>query len=173
MVNNFAGNDLTMQIPGRSKWWVWVAVALTTCCCLVLAGLVSFFVYFSREPENLSVDYSIPSLVKKGELFDFTLTLTNTGSEPITVASIDLDEALGGSILDGCIVLETEPFMERDYSLKGIKSFTYNQTIQPGETKTLIFQLQGTTAGEFGGSVGVYVGDISKRIDYVGIIIQE
>ena len=172
-MNDSANNYSTLKNTSRPKWWVWGAIAVIACCCLILAGLVGIFVYFSREPENLSVDYSAPSLVKNGENFDLILTLTNAGSEPMTVAGIDLDEAFGGSILDGCIVLETEPFMERDYSLEGIKTFRYDQILQPGETKKIIFHLQATTVGEFGGSIAVYVGDISKRINYIGIIIQE
>lgn len=115
----------------------------------------------------------MPSVVRKGENFDLVLTLTNTGNTSFTVGDIDLDEILGGSILDGAIVLETEPIMERDYSVSGIKSFHYNQTLQPDETKHVIFHLQATTAGEFGGSIGIYVGNLSKRINYVGIIVQE
>jgi hypothetical protein len=115
----------------------------------------------------------MPSIVKKGENFDLVLTLTNTGVDPLTVTEIDLDEALGDSILDGAIVLETDPSLERDYSVNGIKTFLYNQTLQAGETKQVTFHLQATTAGEFGGSIGIYIGNIAKRLDYVSLIVQE
>jgi len=173
MTDNFAYIDPASNNPNRPQWWVWLIIAILACCCLAFAGLIGTIVYFSREPQDLAVEYSSPPVVKKGETFDFKLSLRNTGNEPITITDIDLDEALGGSILDGCIVLETEPFMQRDYSLEGIKTFNYGQTLQPGETKTLIFHMQAVTAGEFGGSLAVYVGNTSKRIDYIGIIVQE
>ncbi|HLF72723.1 MAG TPA: hypothetical protein VI524_00115 [Anaerolineales bacterium] len=156
-----------------SAWWKWALGAIAACLFLGCAGTIGFILYFGQEPENLSIDYSMPSVVKKGEDFDLTITLANTGSTSLTVGDIDLDELMGGSILDGAIVLVTEPQMERDYSLSGIKTFHYNETLQPGETRTVIFHLQATTVGEFGGSVGVYVGNTSKRINYLGIIIQE
>jgi hypothetical protein len=115
----------------------------------------------------------MPSVVRKGENFDLVISMTNTGSTPFTVDDIDLDEVMGGSILDGSMVLTTDPEMERDYSVSGIKTFYYKQTIQPGETKQAIFHLQATTVGEFGGSIGVYIGDNAKRFDYVGLIVQE
>ena len=49
----------------------------------------------------------------------------------------------------------------------------HTQTIQPGETKMAIFHLQATTVGEFGGSIRIYIGDLSKYFPYIGIVIQE
>lgn len=163
----------TTQSSSGSKWWIWAAVIIGVCCCLSIAGAVGFIAYFGRTPESLSVQYEMPTVVKNGQTFDLVLKLTNTGTETITVNDIDLDEAFGGSILDGSVVLETEPFMERDYSVAGLKTFYYNQPIQPGVTNTVTFHLQATAVGEFGGSIGVYVGDLSNRIDYIGIIVQE
>jgi len=163
----------TGKPASSSNWWKWALGAIAICICLGCAGTIGFFLYFGQEAENFSIEYSMPSVVRKGENFDLTITLTNTGNASFTVSDIDLDEIMGGSILDGAIVRETEPEMERDYSLSGIKTFHYNQTLQPGETKRVIFHLQATTAGEFGGSIGIYVGNLSRRIDYVGIIIQE
>lgn len=172
-MTNSMDTHSTLKSTSGPKWWVWTAIAVAVCCCLGLSGVIGVFVYLGREPENLSLEYSMPSVVKKGENFDLIITVANTGSEPFTVNDIDLDELMAGSILDGAIVLETEPNMERDYSVSGIKTFVYNRTLQPGETKQAIFHLQATAAGEFGGSIGVYVGDNSKRFDYVGLIVQE
>jgi hypothetical protein len=168
-----AENYSTLKNSSGPKWWVWAAIVVGACCCISIAGFVGAIAYFGREPEGLSVQYEMPSVVQKGENFDLSIKATNSGSQSVIITSIDLDEAFGGSILDGSQVLETEPLMERDYSLEGIKTFHCSETIQPGETKTFTFHLQATTVGEYGGSIGVYVGDISKRLDYVGIIVQE
>lgn len=167
-----ADNYSTVKSSNGSKWWIWVAVVVGVCCCLTIAGTIGLLAYFGQEPENVLLDYSMPSVVTNGETFDLVLRVTNAGTETITVGDVDLDEAFGGSILDGSVVLETEPNMERDYSVAGLKTFYYNQPIQPGETKTITFHLQATAVGEFGGSIGIYVGDHSKRIDYVGLIVQ-
>jgi hypothetical protein len=172
MDTNTIDNYSTLKSSSRPKWWIWATVAIVACCCLAIAGTIGLIAYFGQEPENVSVEYDMPAVVSNGAMFDLVLRVTNSGSETITVADIDLDEAFGGSILDGSVVLETEPNMERDYSVEGLKTFFYNQPIQPGETKTIIFHLQATAVGEFGGSIGLYVGDHSKRIDYVGLIVQ-
>jgi hypothetical protein len=173
MVNQAIDPYSTSKPASSSNWWKWAIGALTICICLGCAGTIGFFLYFGQEVENFSIDYSMPAVVRKGENFDLILTLTNTGNTAFTVGDIDLDEVMSGSILDGAIVLETEPAMERDYSLSGVKSFHYDQTLQPNETKEVVFHLQAVTAGEFGGSIGLYVGNLSGRINYVGIIIQE
>ncbi len=174
MVNNTIDPYLASRpTSNSSNWWKWLLGILAVCICLSCAGTIGVLYYFGQEPENLSIDYSMPSIVRKGENFDLVITMTNTGSTPFTVDDIDLDEIMDDSILDGAIVLTTEPEMERDYSVSGIKTFIYKQTIQPGETKQAVFHLQATTVGEFGGSIGVYVGDNAKRFDYVGLIVQE
>jgi hypothetical protein len=173
-MNNYTVDSyLTDQPANKSSWWKWALGILAACICLGCVGTVGVVVYFAQEPENLSIDYSMPSLVSKGENFDLVIRLTNIGNQPISIDDIDLDETLGGSILDGAIVLGTEPDMERDYSVNGIKSFAYNQTVQPGETKQVTFHLQATQVGEFGGSIGIYVGNNAKRFDYVGLTVQE
>jgi hypothetical protein len=156
-----------------ARGWVWVLVAVFSCCGLLCAAAVGFVWYFGRNPANFTAEYSIPSIVNRGDEFELVIRMTNTGTEPVTVNDIDLDQAFGGSILDGALVLSTEPEMERDYSLSGIKTFRYNRPIPPGETHTVVFHLQASAAGEFGGSIGIYVGDLSYQFDYVALIVQE
>lgn len=172
METNNVGNYSSLNNSSRPKWWLWATLGIGICCCLAIAGTIGLFAYFGRTPENVVIQYDMPTVVKNGETFDLVLSITNTGSETIMINDIDLDEALGGSFLDGSVVLETEPDMERDYSVPGFKTFYYNQPVAPGETKTVTFHIQATTVGEFGGSIAVYVGDIASRIDYVGIVVQ-
>lgn len=153
--------------------WIWILAAVVICCLLSCAGVVGFVLYFGRAPENFTAEYSMPSVVTRGEEFDLVISMTNTGTEPIQVGDIDLDESFGGSILDGSIVLSTEPDMERDYSLSGIKTFKYDRLLRPGASQTVVFHLQATTPGEFGGSVGIYIRNLAFRIDYISLIVQE
>jgi hypothetical protein len=161
----------------KKKYLIWGcvgALALAVCACVVvLAGGAAFVAKFSGEPEGLAADYSLPSFVKNGETFELVINLSNNGSTDILVSDIDLDEAFDGSILDGAVVLSTEPEMEKDYSISGIKTFRYNRTIHPDEKHTIAFTMQATSVGEFGGSVGIYVGDLAKRFDYLGIVITQ
>jgi hypothetical protein len=148
-----------------------VLAILTICGCSL--ATIGFFGYYGREPETLTVEYSIPYTVTRGEEFDLVLTLRNTGNEDVYISDIDLDEAFSGSILDGAITISTDPEMERNFSTDGIKTFVYNRSLPAGSTEQVIFRMEAVAVGEFGGSIGVYVGPIAARIDYVGITITE
>jgi hypothetical protein len=177
---NSSTDKIRESTPKGNHFWRYAALAcgalviLSACGCLIFgAGSVGLLTYFGREPENLSVEYSLPYSVMRGEELELLLTLSNTGDSEFMVNDIDLDEAFTDSILDGVIVLWTDPPMERDYSIPGIKTFQYNRAIPAGETRQVTFRLQAVTSGEFGGSIGIYVGALAKTIDYVGITIAQ
>lgn len=173
-VNQGGSIDATRSSHKYVAWGCSILFVVVACTCVIAAGLsFGMISYFGSTPKNLSVDYELPNLVTKGEKFHLVLIITNTGETGITVGDIDLDEAFGGSILDGAIVLETDPHMDRDYSIPGIKTFRYNRAIPAGESQRVVFQMQATTAGEYGGSIGIYVGDQAYRIDTVTITITE
>ncbi len=155
-------------------WGCLGVLAIAVCVCVIpMAGGAGLLAKYGGEPEGLSADYSMPNLVKEGETFELVITMTNTGSSDIPVSDIDLDEMLDDSILDGAIVLSTDPDMKKDYSISGIKTFNYNHSIHPGKTNTVTFTIQAVTPGEYGGSIGIYVGDLAKRFDYVDLVITE
>ena len=155
-------------------WTCGILLVLGICACAVVGlGSIGFISYFGAEPEGLTVVYDMPQRVENGAEFELVLTLSNTSGAVLHVGDIDLDEAFGGSILDGAIVLETDPRMEKDYSIPGIKTFVFDRDIPAGASQDLIFTLRATTAGEHGGSVGVYVGDRAVRIETVTITVTE
>ncbi len=147
-------------------------VSVVIVCACMLSSII-FFSQFAGEPENLIVEAEYPWTVQEDDTFELILNLQNKGDAAITVGDIDLDEVLGGSILDGAAVERTEPAMEKDYSLSGIKSFSYDRTIPAGESQKVTFYLRATEVGEFGGSIGVYVGDIARRIDVSITVISK
>lgn len=134
-------------------------------CGLLGAATLGLFSYFGSEPEGLSLQTQYPWTVQVDDRFELILTLNNSGNNTITVESIDLDEAFGDSILDGTVVERTEPDMEKDYSIPGIKSFLFNQSLGPGETQEVIFYLRAIEIGDHGGTIGVYVGGRATRQD--------
>ncbi len=140
-------------------------VALLSASLFVITCLSVLFllVYLGREPENLFVEVEYPWVVDKGDEFEFVLNIRNTGDTALTVGDIDLDVMFSDSILDGAIVVRTDPSMERDYSVPGVKTFRYNHTIPPGEKRQVTFFLKASTPGEFGGPIDVFTGSISSR----------
>src|SRR5882724_6859172 len=112
MDNTITDQHATINKTNRPKWWLWIAASTATCCFIAMAGVVGLHLRYSRKPENLSMKFDVPSLVKKNDGFDLVISMTNTGSKPFNITKIYLDEALSGSILDGAIVIDTEPKME-------------------------------------------------------------
>ena len=140
-------------------------------CVILGIGGTAFIAYYAREPEFLDLEYSIPFSVNRGDEFDLVISLTNRGESDLFIGDIDLDQSFAGSILDGAVAVSTEPPMERDFSIPGIKSFEFNRPLAAGETQDVVFHLKAVTEGEVGGPVAVYVGDIAKSIDYIGTTI--
>jgi len=143
-----------------------IFLLLSICGCVVFgAATIGLFSYWGSEPEGLGLQAQYPWTVQLDERFELILTLNNSGNGSITIDSIDLDESLSGSILDGAIVERTEPEMDKDYSIPGIKSFFYKETLAPGESQEMTFYLRATEKGDHGGTIGVYVGGQATRQD--------
>jgi len=159
--------------PKKEKWsrgriaiGCGVALIIVVCACAILgAAGVGLLAYWGREPEGLSIQTEYPWTVQVDDEFIFILTLHNTGDKVISVGDIDLDEAFSGSILDGAVVERTEPTMGKDFSITGIKTFLYDRPLNPGETQEITFYLRAKEIGDFGGSIGVFVGDNAVRGD--------
>lgn len=124
----------------------------------IICSVIGLIAYVAGKPENIVVSYEVPALVTTGESFDLNLQITNTGDADILVGDIDLASMFNPTILEGAVVLSTEPEMEMDYSVPGVKSFRLNRSFTPGERQTVIFHLQAVAPGNYGGPVAVYVG---------------
>jgi hypothetical protein len=150
-------------------------ILLSICCCVLVLGNVGLSVYQGGFLDTLTVDYSIPSSVAKGEHFELVLTLTNTGSSDIQVNHIDLDQVVGGSILDGSTIISSDPPIDRYVSGPGYQSFVYHLPIPPGESRQVTLVLEAVNVGQFGGPIGIFVGDNDKgqQTNNVTITITE
>jgi len=150
-----------------------IAIFVGLCLCLTLAASsFGLLAYLGGEPEGLNVQYDLPYNVHVRDEFDLVLSLTNISEHPIHVSDICLDGALSASILDGAVVVSTDPSMSRDYSVQGIKTFNYDSIIQPGDTITVRFHLQAQTPGEFSGPILIYVGNRSMLLSPVITILE-
>jgi hypothetical protein len=138
-------------------------VALLSCVGFVCIT-VGLLAYFAGNPKDIVVSHEIPAQVAEGENFDLTLKITNTRIADIYVGDIDLQSMFSPTILEGVLVLGTEPEMERDYSIQGIKTFRFNDTLEPNETQIVKFHLKAFKPGNFGGQVAVYSGLLSYEV---------
>ena len=91
------------------KTVLWLGAGCVVVCVmlgialLVLGG--AFVNWAMEEPENITVDMTLPVEVAKGDEFVMEVQVTNSANEPQELNSIDIDV----SYLDGVIINRTEP----------------------------------------------------------------
>ncbi len=160
--------------PESSNKWKWVlgcAAMAAVCTGVAFVALIALAVFFGRDPEGVVVNMDYPREVVVGEPFDVVMEIRNIGDEDAEIGDLDLDQFLGGSFLDGCDVVSTDPSMEMDVSVPGFKSFHYNATLEAGDTHTVRFTVEAREPGNWGGTVGISVGHLllEDRVNLVAV----
>lgn len=138
--------------------------ALIGCGCLSLAALglcIAVGVWFSlalKDPEGLSVSIDGPTDAAVGQTFDLTVQVTNERpAKTFNLSDIDISY----DYLDGFVVVSTEPppqSSEDNAPFDNSRSFTFEQSIPPGESMPFVFTLRAETPGIYRGDVDVYEG---------------
>lgn len=150
----------------KKKVWLWWLGGCGVLACIVVLGIILFLVFYQPDEPSYLIDgnVSFPSTVKKGDDFDFIITLTNSTAEPVFIKHIVLHDFLTApSLLVGAKVISVEPDM--DSELLGSRNdvqFAYFREIKPGETLTVVFHMQAENVGTYYEDVGVYAKDPSK-----------
>jgi len=141
----------------KRRPWLWACGGCGLLICVIL-GIVAFILFSSsNESYPLKGDVTFPSTVKKGNDFDFVITLTNSTTESVFIRHFTLQNYLGApSLLDGARVMSVEPDMESEPILGKEVQYPYFQEIKPGETLTVIFHMRAENTGTYYIDVGVY-----------------
>jgi len=148
----------------KKNLWIWGCGGSIVAVCVVLGLALGFLFYTSAQPPLLDGKYSIPTTVKQGDNFDFVITMTNPTTKTVFVKHIVLSDTTAPQtlpyILDGAIILSTEP--EMNYEIYDTNSFQYAyfQDIDPGETQTVTFHMQAKKEGVFSEDVSVYTDNL-------------
>ena len=129
-------------------------------------GVLAFFLFFlsGEDADPLLGNVSLPSTVRKGENFDFAVTLTNPTAEPIFIKHVVLHNFLTApSLFDGASLIGVEPNMAPEsLEVRDDVQFAYFQEIKPGETITVVFHMRAENAGTYYENVGVYARDPAR-----------
>ena len=138
--------------------------ALIGCGCLGLAALglcIALGVWFSlavEDPEGLRVSIGSPTDVSVGQTFDLAVELTNERpNKAFRLSDIDISY----DYLDGFVVVSTEPSpksSEDNAPFDNSRTFTFDQSIPPGETVSFVFTLRAETPGIYRGDIDVCEG---------------
>lgn len=151
---------LRQDKPGR-KLWLWGCGGSLVLFCVFLGAVAVFLYSLSDGNYPLNGEVSFPSTVRKGDHFDFVVTLTNPTKDPIFINHIVLHRSSGPALLDGATITGVEPRMDLELLItsRNDQQYFYFREIQPGETQTVIFHLQALHPGTYYENVGVYAKD--------------
>jgi hypothetical protein len=141
----------------KKKIWLWLLGGCGILACITI-GIIAYFLFsLSDESYPLKGEVSFPSTVKKGDNFDFVITLTNSKTESVFIKHFTLQKYVGlPSLLDAVRVMSVEPNMESEPIFGNEVQYPYFQEIKSGETLTVIFHMQAESTGTYYLDVGVY-----------------
>lgn len=142
--------------PNR-RAWLWACGGCTFLICGVLGILAFLWFASANESYPLQGEVSFPSTVKKGDSFDFVITLSNSTTDPVFIKHFTLQNYVGlPSLLDAVTVMSVEPNMESEPIVENELQYPYFQEIKSGETLTVIFHMRAENTGTYYIDVGVY-----------------
>ncbi len=145
------------------KVGLWIALGclgILTCAILVLVfGFGGLFWLGSQSPEEVSVQVDAPSQVTSGGDFTIKVDVTNTGGITVVLTNIDFSM----NYLAGFHVVETTPPYTETWQYNALgggetfQTYLFNQTIDAGETITLLFNTRSLREGDFSGSIAICI----------------
>jgi|SRR5689334_15679914 len=143
--------------------------ALIGCGVLaVLAGLALAAVLALRSIDwsvkDIEVTLDAPESVQRGEQFEITARVRNTGSTRQRLFGIDVD----GDYLRGIAIRSAEPPWKEVTDILGLaKSYTFKTPIEPGQEIVIVLHASALRTGDFGGDV-----DFCVNSDFTYLTLQ-
>lgn len=121
------------------------------------AALVGFLYHISQDPEGVAVAVDAPLEVSVGDTFDLVVTVTNQ-RESHTLHMSDID--IADEYLAGFVVVSVDPVEKSNMHvpLDNSMSYSFDEEIPPGESKSFTFHLRAQDPGVFRGDVDVTEG---------------
>jgi hypothetical protein len=147
---------------------------------LIFLGLIFLiFAFFLANPPKvycaLNGVVAFPSNVKRGELFDIAITVTNPTNNLIYINHVVLHSYNNmQTLLDGASVIGTEPAMASE-PMRLFPSdiqFAYFQNIDSRESQKILFHMQAEKIGIYSGNIGIYTEDLECAFHYQNVEIE-
>ena len=104
--------------------------------------------------EHTSIDVDAPETVVVGDVFDFTVEVTNHDDEVHVIDSIDI----ANDFLDGFEIFSVDPEQSGELSLEPFLdqySYTMGAEVAPDESVVVTFSAGASEIGEYSGSFDV------------------
>jgi hypothetical protein len=118
-----------------------------------LSAFLSVLVAFSScsTPRDVSVSIDVPVFVSQGQEFAFVCTVANKSTKPQKLLSLDVAEGF----LKGIVIHSTQPPFVEAMRVPIFKtmSYSFDETIEPGETLKVVFKCYAAMPGDWNGEV--------------------
>ncbi len=151
----------------RIWWLIGGLVLLLGVSCVVCFGTgVVGMLLSTRPPEDVEVTLRYPEEVTSGEDFVVEVIVRNLAQRERTLNSIDIDDTL----LEGCMVLRTQPPVHQVIPLNGFTSYFFEHSIAPRGEITVQLHMRGTQAGLHQGNVDVCIDGMGRCVSHNVII---
>jgi hypothetical protein len=124
---------------------------------LAIVAAVSLFKHIVTDTPGAVVEVNAPSEVYLGDTFILEVVVKNDRkNEPLKVEDIDIHD----KYLAGFFVVSTEPKHKNSTHVPTdpSQSYTFDRTIQAGQTNRFVFNLRAIKSGVFRGDVDVTEG---------------
>jgi hypothetical protein len=158
MINSNVQSNPSLAQPKKSnrKLWLPGCGAAAILLFAILGAIAYYLLTPSKDP--LDGNLSFPTTVKKGDNFDFIVTMTNTTRNPVFIKHVVFFHLLDAPyLLDGAKVISIEPDLPADLlNSRGDVEFAYFREIKPGESQNIVFHLQAEKPATYAVNLGVY-----------------
>lgn len=146
--------------------WLGVSVSLLS----VLSVLWAFYLYTeNRELPVLDASLSLPTQATLDSTVIMVITTTNTHTKPLILGSIDV----GDSFLEGFQVVKIQPSPSATEHLYYFRRWDFGQTVDPGATLQVRFELKAVLEGHFSGDIDVCNPNLDYKTLLADVVVRK
>ncbi len=141
---------------------------LSAALLAVILAAVAVWFWLFRELPVLDASLSVPPVAALDSTVTMVITTTNTHTGPLTLDSIDIDD----SFLTGFQVVGVHPKPKDTMHYLRRRSWAFGQSVAPGESLVVRFELRAVQEGRFSGNVEVYNPNQDFRTLLADVIVE-
>lgn len=146
----------------------WLSVSITVLS--VLSVVWALYLYDeNRELPVLDASLSLPPQATLDSTVIMVVTTTNTHTKPLILNSIDV----GDSFLDGFQVVKIEPSPSATEHLYYFRRWDFGQTVDPGATLQVRFELKAVLEGHFSGDIDVCNPNLDYKTLLADVVVRK
>ena len=124
-------------------------------CVLGVGGIV----WLTLPPENVTVSVDAPIQIYNGDEVEFTVNVTNEGTDTIEIVGVDI----GAEYLDGIAIISATPaytdVLPPDETAWGgaFQNYYFSIPLAPGESASITFTGTTIATGDYGGHLDICI----------------